>query len=419
MDDKKLGVGLSKIDLNSLLSPLRSQAGLSLIEIVVAAGLLSVVSLGVSTMMQNSGRAQRSIAMSNDFEQSVQRVAQALNKDVACRSFFASYSNNLAAALPMLPNRPAPIGGYIHQIPTIEYDPDAAGPLPVVQLMRTGPAANGMGVSRIYFLDKLWLGNRPGASGGDMHLVTLRIEGDRKLPATGGNTAAVGGSLIYKDLTVTFLRNGAGAADGCYSNFGTSDFCAQIGGTWNPGTATCDIIQHVCTQQGGTYNAGTGQCDMITAGCIAAGGTPMPPAPALPTYCDMSVVNCTRSGGTPIGVPPAIYCDLVSAQCTAMGGTPIGVGAPGAFCDFRQSLCTNSGGTWSGSTCNYVRRGSCLTPYTIGNMASGSQPDDFFFAYAGGCPTGYFIADLSGHSNRDSTGDRDGFRLQVLCCRNY
>ncbi len=415
------------------------EAGMSIMEIMVAAGLLSVVSLGVSSMMHNTGRAQRTIAMSNEFEILVQRVNQSLAKDAACSSFFRDYSLNLAAQIPALPAVPAVPPAVEHVVPSITFDVDGAGgPIaPVTVADTAAPPQAGLRITRISFIARNFLGPRPGAVGGDMNLVTMRIQGERRLPNTAAGQAGVGGSLVTKDLSITFLRDGAGNADTCYANFGADDFCAQVGGTWNAGAAQCDITPITCQDVGGTWvapagpcNLGTAaplididsracsniggvfnaatiprcqitvppigpnnpttvaemcarlggsmignDCDVVTARCTAAGGTPTPMvAPGVGIYCDMITGPCTRAGGVVVNPGlPTAYCDTVTPYCATVGGIVVNPGTPTAFCDTRQPMCVALGGVWAGGRCTRLMQRTGCRNATIGDCSRGGS----------------------------------------------
>jgi hypothetical protein len=402
------------------------RVGLSLLEISVAAGLLSVVSLGVAQMMQNSGKAQRTLAMSNDFELTVQRITQTLTKDDACSSFYRDYSSGLAAAIPSLPVNTSP-GAFTHPLSAITYDSDGpGGQAPITLATTLDPPQTGLRITSIAFIEKKFLGTRPTAGGGDVHLVTLRIQGERRLPSVTGPTAGVGGSLVTKDLTLTVLRDAAGNPDGCHSNWGATDFCSQVGGTWDPGTDSCDIGEPACQAMGGTYSTGTTpRCLLPTVGnlanpqaptsvanvCLSLGGVSSPGQ----AECDVVNARCQAAGGELAGVFPNNYCNMLRPTCIAMGGTP--TGAPTSGCDMRAPICVGSGGNWNGATqtCQrQLRRGNCFS-YRLGEVAGAGQGDDFFRVYNYQCPNGSYIADIAAHQNRIN-GDADGIEISVQCC---
>ena len=147
------------------ISAASNRHGFTLIETIVALGVLSVVGVIASQLMSNNMLANRSVEVSNRFTSLVASIGLVLNNPVACAQALGGKAFDAA----QIPLGPTPGHSPISVSPLAL----AGGPIAVV-----GQAVDGLKLNRIEFNRILQdLGVQP--SGRQGYLVNLHVEANK------------------------------------------------------------------------------------------------------------------------------------------------------------------------------------------------------------------------------------------------
>lgn len=222
---------------------LKNQAGFSLVQVLIAAGLIGVVSLGVAQLMVESSRVAKSNQTKIDQMVLVSKVSGILLTEKQCSDAIKNqpYNNALASTK----------GGQ--EIRLIMPDGE------VYQKGNTVAGTNlefhSLKIKNSSFVDNLPSGGRIYSAGMSMQLKS--------------NNNLVGGSLYNeKDIANFYITtDAANQLQTCSSQLGVSYICSQLqGGTYDPATHKCTVKpqpKETCDAIKGKFDPKTGTCNQF------------------------------------------------------------------------------------------------------------------------------------------------------------
>ncbi|OFZ17295.1 MAG: hypothetical protein A2X86_02250 [Bdellovibrionales bacterium GWA2_49_15] len=369
----------------SLSSFLHGSRGFSLAEIMVAAGMLGVISVGVMQMMSNMQKGQKSIAINTEKESILYNVRMALRDKLACERTFANVS----------------VGGVAPQNGTIVGNVAGAAAVNIPRIFSGGTVARVIATT-------LPNGdpNMPGTTEDNLYgkgtqgrilLETMQIV-EFGAPYPGDN------NRNWFKIRLTFLKGGeitTGGAVADKSSFGgartAQDFDVQYVVTASPAAAPstpnigecfveeAQYVDAACSSLGGTVNP-SGECTNIVIRKQPSGPSPTYPELAIMNLGDMQVTR-----GLVVGDGTNDNTVLNYLTPIVMNGLPGGVG-----------IGENSTGEGNLDIAHNISAGSNVNSSTMsggagsGNAAFGGSLAVGTGAMKGGTGHVRFTGDLSG-----------------------
>jgi prepilin-type N-terminal cleavage/methylation domain-containing protein len=234
----------------------RNQKGFTLMEVMVAIAVLTLVSAGIVTLISQMGTVATFYSAKQDYD-AVYRSAQLLVvNDVTCKSAFlkagAVIKFNPAGAGPWLPVSTRP-QFPIDQIVMV----DPLGALPPVTMFQVGKnPSTRIGVAKMYLWEALDAGGLPAGRG----FVTLPLGAGFQAYRSYSAELNIAVSNVFDPTTNTVIdtRNGrtpiaikpvpltvvVDASDqiiSCFSQTSTSAICEKLGQTVDPLTGQCKL----------------------------------------------------------------------------------------------------------------------------------------------------------------------------------
>lgn len=327
-----------------------SNRGFSIIQVLTALAIGSVVMFGLITMNVNSMKATRSIEINNQVSDTISLLKIQLSSDQICTSRFLANFPTDGRLFPLV-NIPS----KVISVPKID-DPNGATYL---SLNSPIPGING---SQLISLEVRNLKDI-GSSGGQ------GLSGDVVLKISKGANI-IGAQEVTRSFPIYFKTSVSGAdisINSCsVGNAGISladlsVMCASIGGNWNSSTASCEmssLMAKMCQSLGGSWDGS--QCKNITNTAPVAAPPAAAPAPSVCATGSVTVPAAQCS-------PPfaAIQCNYVwnwqdqNEQITFTGNgpalntataSPSTVYANGMMTATAVLVCSN--GTWTFQSCS-------------------------------------------------------------------
>lgn len=217
---------------------LLNNSGFSLVEVMLAAGLLGVVSVGTMQLMSNMNEGQRRAWQMIYTSDLISEVENALRNEDSCTDTL----QNLAVSTT----------GGTTPVPQIRN----AGGVPLANIAPGATYGSGGGALQIVGYDLTSTGANPVPESGKSAFVRLTYR--RRASATG----AFGPPNFTRDIPVTVVPRA-----GPPGPIGTVRRCYMI-----------DMSNPACQALGGTFQSATGRCDQVSItgniSSTAAGATP-------------------------------------------------------------------------------------------------------------------------------------------------
>jgi prepilin-type N-terminal cleavage/methylation domain-containing protein len=190
---------------------LRSNRGFSLIEIMVAVGILGAITYAVVTFMQQSSKQAASVASKTDFNSLVNELQGVFNNSASCMKALGEV---------------APGSGAITLPATLTADPLASVPVPAVLKIGKDAGATeyktGTKYGKGLTITKLEFKTIDTVSAGQ-HKLVLQLETSRRLSDKPGSETAAGGDLlrphIFNLLVALDATRKVVKCSGQYSNY--------------------------------------------------------------------------------------------------------------------------------------------------------------------------------------------------------
>ncbi|MCH2535432.1 MAG: Hint domain-containing protein [Bdellovibrionales bacterium] len=220
-----------------------NQKGFSLVQVLIASGLVAVVSLGVAQLMVDSARIAK--ANKNNIDQTMvySSITKTISKEGACKTALA--------------------GNVFKDNPKL--DQPVTLTMPDGTVYKSGQKIDNtdLKIKKLYL--KKFSGPQPGPSTGtQIYLTELYTQ----LEATGANI--IGGNLYSEQKVGAFYvtTNASNVIQECNSETSVAYLCDKMGGIHNASTNDCEIKpdpKEVCNVVGGTFKSG--KCDLkVTSG---------------------------------------------------------------------------------------------------------------------------------------------------------
>ena len=188
--------------------------GFSLAEVVVAAGLLGVVSLGVMRLVDNMMKSQKTFETQSEITLVSNGIAQALVNEKACENTFAGINLGANTSVPSIQNSN---GASIFDVGS-QYG------------------------NRKVLLTGLDVQNISLTSDGTSKVGTFDlVVGMDKL-----SSQTQGATSVRKVITISVVTDLADDFTGCFSSAAgaTKNACENIGGTFNSASQSCDLVPY-------------------------------------------------------------------------------------------------------------------------------------------------------------------------------
>lgn len=208
--------------------------GFSLLQILVAVGLLSLVSLGVADLMVNSNRASKS--MSTKMERLIfyTEVSNSLLTEKNCSDAIQNNPFNLTK---------------INSVDGMEFSLNLPG-LGQVSAGQDIQSTN-LSVESLSMSSAVHQG--VSAGGGNVYRVNINAKVKSKTSILGGT------SLAPIPLPGIFVTVVGGMITNCSSELGVAYLCKQMDGVFDPSTNKCNVSptpEEACNLVSGTYSSG-------------------------------------------------------------------------------------------------------------------------------------------------------------------
>lgn len=189
--------------------PMRNQKGMSLLEVMIAAGVLSGLLLAVSQLMTFSSKSMKNINLGTDWTNMVHSIQQVLNSEDACKATFAGTN--------FIP------GPGVVAVSEIKVG--------TMVLAKTGFPPKGLKVTGITITDT---GKAPvdmtyGATPVKRYFALLNLDAEK-------TEDAMGRINYKKSFVFTALVNGAGKIESCHGEFSSPRVCQDLGGVYDEAT---------------------------------------------------------------------------------------------------------------------------------------------------------------------------------------
>ncbi|MBI2520101.1 MAG: type II secretion system protein [Bdellovibrio sp.] len=372
------------------------ERGFSLVEIMIAAGMLGIISMGVMQMMSNMQRGQKAIAQTSERESLAYEIRLALRDRTGCRRTFAAgfintgTGSGTSIGVPFNP-APATVTGT-GAAPGLTWATPAAGTIynadgGVVAAPGPGQIYGSGGQGRIEFTS-LQIFDEDGTANPNDGLTpgigVVRLNFTKQ----GTQGATLGSMTTVEQFRVQFVLNGAGNVVDCFS-----DEAEYV-------RATCSALN------GGLAGA---ECHNIRIG-DNANIAPMPDVPAaqLPSALtldgDLLITNAGNTGPGR-GVGGAIGVNMAPTRAGSvdiLGSLSVGtssalVGAPndgGAI--FSNYVRVGNAGTITGGATGNVSMGGSLGIGTL-TLKTGNGHVNFTGDLSG-VGSGYFGQLITGNN---------------------
>lgn len=193
--------------------------GFTVVEVLVAIGIMGIVSLGIAEMFRQMAEQQRTVLQLMNKQDLRDRVLVAIRDQDGCRN--------------TLGDKPIPTGG-------------ASTPITVIKNNATNP----VGGDSVLILNQT-VGN---AAGDRLTVTNLQLlsQGanvvgtpkDAKVRVTYTRERSRGTSTESLDIDIKVIPKAGGLVDICYGTaFAISNICSANGGTFNQATGACDYSQ--------------------------------------------------------------------------------------------------------------------------------------------------------------------------------
>lgn len=203
-----------------------SKTGYSLVEVLVAVGLISIVGLGIATMMQNQFKATSTISKNLDFNSLISEIQMYLSKEDTCARLF---SNANMSPLPMS------VPSYPYTLPTGQQVNLSKLSYQNSDLLVIGTPINNLTATILKF-DKV-IDVLPPSGTNRRYVLNFLV----KVTKSGQN---YGSSEKEKNFTIMTEVNSSNQVVNCGAS-GNSMFaiCMEMGGIYTAGgSPACDLV---------------------------------------------------------------------------------------------------------------------------------------------------------------------------------
>ncbi|MEK6704637.1 MAG: hypothetical protein AABZ06_02515 [Bdellovibrionota bacterium] len=200
--------------------------GFTILEIVIVAGLTSILALAISQLIVMQQRSAKSILLSSDFNGIVSSIQLIINNESSCASVFSQFSFTPPTSGPL----PRDISPAVKTSPlTIQGSTIAT----------IGNSANGLNVTKLE-INKLINDTLPDIDGQRQYMVNLHLEAAKSHP-----NIAIGNNAYSRDFQFTILVNTSNQITGCFGQMSSADICVRMGGIPQPsGTPPCKLVPY-------------------------------------------------------------------------------------------------------------------------------------------------------------------------------
>ena len=378
---------------------LRGSRGFSLAEIMVAAGMLGIISVGVMQMMTNMQKGQKSIAITSEREIVLYNVRMALRDKLACERTFA---NVTVAPLPQNGVIAGNVGGAAAvNIPRI-FSGGTVARVIATTLANGDPGIPGTTEDNIYGR----------GTQGRILLETMQIV-EFGAPYPGDN------NRNWFKLRLTFLKGGEISTGGAVvdkSSFGgartSQDFdvqyvvtAAPAAGPSTPNIGECFVeeaqyIDAACTSLGGTVNP-SGDCTNLVIRHSPSGPGPVYPLLAIMNLGDVQVTRGLVVGDGTNNNTVGTYL-TPTVMVGTLGGIGVGENSTGeGNLDVRNRLSVGSTYTGTAMTGGVAAGGNLALEGSLGigtqTLKAGAGHINFTGDLSG-AGSGYFGQRITGNN---------------------
>jgi prepilin-type N-terminal cleavage/methylation domain-containing protein len=191
-----------------------NQKGFTLAEIVVAAGLLGIVSLGVMRLVDNMNKSQKTFETKSEIVLVTNSIAQSLTNEEACKNTFSGINLVTDSSVASIQNS---TGASIFDVGSVYGNRS-------VRLTSLD-------------IDNVSLANDGSSKSGTFELLI----GLEKL-----NSQNQGGLAITKRVTISVITDLSDDFVGCFNSAAgaTKNSCENIGGTFDSASQNCDLVPY-------------------------------------------------------------------------------------------------------------------------------------------------------------------------------
>ena len=218
--------------------------GFSLIQVMIAVGLISVVSLGVAELMGSSSRASKSMNTRMERVLFYNELSNVLSTEKNCTEAIKNSPFNLTA---------------VNSVNGMNFTLN----LPGLGAISTGADVQNTNLN----VESLTMHNAvnqgTGPAGETVYTVDLKAKVNAKSDLVGGGALKPG---ILPSISVAV--NSSNQIVSCSSSIGVAYLCQQMNGTYDFRTNKCSVkptAKDVCDIISGNYNSRTDECDVATA----------------------------------------------------------------------------------------------------------------------------------------------------------
>lgn len=209
------------------------QRGFSLLEVLVAAGIVSFIGLAMTSTTVNLLRQNKGLQQKLESIELEQNIVRLLSDGTSCDCIFNGYSFSDADITDGIKNG---CSGYL-------IKPNSM----------VSPEGSGLKIKSIK-LDDVNVSQKT---------ADLLIDFNQE--------SIVGALKPIRIKSLKFILNGSNI-DRCFGSLGTKEFCLNLGWTWESNKCTFQTAQQTCVSLGGTWD--TNKCRISSAANIASEATP-------------------------------------------------------------------------------------------------------------------------------------------------